>query len=301
VNNTSISSLWGKMATRPVSLPMILHKCHDYYRLSEDLNEYFFALSLTDSNAPLEDGDRTRIDSIADNALELARALKGIDPSVLSMVDRIQSDLKDPSTLKAGQAGKDLDSLNDILKRELESRTFLYIPAPDNKRIRQSKPFGNKVYQAFPSARVELTNAGTALAVELYTASIFHLMRATEVAMRALCNDRGITLIKGAPVEMAQWQEILAVLDQETLKIANWPRALGNIKVQAQQFYNEAVSEFRGIKDEWRNHVAHTRTDYRKPQAESATDHVKRLLKTLATRVSETDRTPTVWTAAELR
>jgi hypothetical protein len=192
-------------------------------------------------------------------------------------------------------------SVKDMVRSELEARKFLLIPPPDDKKVRQARPFGNQVYRAFPSARTELTNAGTAFAVELYTACVFHLMRAAEIAMRALCNDRGITQIKGAPVHMMQWHQIITALEAENLIISNWPNSLGEIKVQAQEFYSGAAAQFRGIKDEWRNHVSHTRTDYSRSRAEEANHHVNRLMRTLSSRISESASTPKIWTAAELR
>ena len=289
------------MATHPVSLLMIIHKCHEYYALGESLNELFYDLLPWEDEKSLPDEMRDRVNESADQAVRLIRSLKGISPTVAGVVERIASDLAFSRTLSVSRARGDMERLSDILKDELSQRKFLFIPPPEDKSIRKSRPFGRAVYDAFPSARAELTNAGTAFAVELYTASVFHLMRATEIAMRALCNDRGIIAVKGAPVEMAQWNDIITELDGVSTQIGSWPKTMGTIKSQAQEFYNGAASAFRGIKDQWRNHVAHMRTDYNRPRAEEAMDNVRTLMQTLATRITETTATPKIWTAAELR
>ena len=64
--------------------------------------------------------------------------------------------------------------------------------------------------------------------------------------MRALCNDRGIAAVKGVPVHMMEWHDIIKALEDENSKIAQWPKALGQIKVQAQEFYNGATAQFTG-------------------------------------------------------
>lgn len=300
MTSASIRPLCGRIAAHPLSLLMILHKCEKYYELADSLREI-----LEDPNFfTLEEISGKRLKSVSNIAAEaytLLKALGSVSPSVLGHVEDIADSYAVLNNSKPAFIIADLQSISSMVRTELESRKFLLIPSPDGKKIRQTKPFGKDVYLAFPSARVELTNAGTAFAVELYTASIFHLMRATEVAMRALCNDRGIAAVKGVPVHMMEWHDIIKALEDENSKIAQWPKALGQIKVQAQEFYNGATAQFRGLKDEWRNHVSHTRIDYSRSRAEDATHHVKRLMQTLATRISETSVTPTIWTAAELR
>jgi len=294
------SKSWIKMAVYPVSLLMILHKCHEYYDFADELNEICTMIQLQEAKENLSKGLIKSALSVIDQALKLLHLLEGVSPNVIQHIEEVGQVYSvvgaSPST-----ALSEMLSIGNMVRRELEVRKFLLIPSPDDKKVRQAKPFGNAVYFAFPSARVELTNAGTAFAVELYTASVFHLMRATEIALRALCNDRGITSIKNAPVDMMQWETIIKALETETQQIVNWPNSLGKIKVQAEEFYNGATGHFRGIKDEWRNHVAHTRTDYLRSRAEEATFHVRHLTQTLATRISETSVTPKIWTTAELR
>jgi len=290
---------WDKLATRQASLLMILHKCHEYYAFAEEVTDLCDSLAENDEERVASRKESAL--SIVDKALSLLESLSGVSPTVMKYIEDLGDVYDVAGLLPSSTTLSEMLSVREMVRAELESRKFLLIPSPDAKKIRQIKPFGNQIYKAFPSARTELTNAGTAFAVELHTASVFHLMRATEIAMRALCNDRGITQIKGAPVHMMQWHQIITALEAENQAIANWPNSLGEIKVQAQEFYCGAAAQFRGLKDEWRNHVSHTRTDYSRRRAEDATDHVKRLMQTLSSRISETTRTPKVWTAAELR
>jgi hypothetical protein len=302
MNNIPLWKLSHKMAAHPLSLLMILHKCHEYYDFCDELADVCNLIAQIKPDEEPDENEFGAASLVAQKALALLKSLNGVSPTVLEHIEDLGNHFSEiASGLDGAYILSHMETIRNMVRAELEARMFMLIPPPDDKKVRRPKPFGVQVYRAFPTARVELTNAGTAFAVELYTASIFHLMRSTEIAMRALCNDRGMTHIKSAPIEMMQWGDIIKGLDAENLQIANWSNSLGQIKVQAQEFYNGATAQFRGIKDEWRNHVSHTRQDYSRSRAEDATHHVKRLMQTLATRISENTSTPKIWTAAELR
>lgn len=81
--------------------------------------------------------------------------------------------------------------------------------------------------------------------------------------------------------------------------IRNWPSRLGLAKSQAHEFYNGVLSESRGFKDAWRNHVMHSRRDYEADEAKGVKAHVQRFLQALAVRLSEDKRTPKIWQEAD--
>jgi hypothetical protein len=195
--------------------------------------------------------------------------------------------------------------LSETLEDELKTKGFLYIPDNSVGYYENKHLFGRAVAKAFPLARFDIQEAGSALACGRYTATVFHLMCAAEHALRALANDRRVTLTTKAgtpfPTQMATWEDVLRALETEIVKVSNWPKSKGDVKVQALQFYNSAIEELRAIKDGWRNPVMHARTHYLKEDAEQVMAHVQRLMKGLSTRITETTRTPRVWTKAQLR
>lgn len=297
--------LWSKLAARPAGLLMILHKCHEYYEFSGELEQLRQDLMrIKDDELPGEE-ELGMASRIAEKAHSLLMGLKNVSPTVLNHIkDWAQhySEISDgPSQ---GDILSTLESIRSMVETELESRKFIYIPSPDDEKIKQAKPFGNRVYQAFPSARQDLTDAGTAFAMELYTACVFHLMRAAEYGIRALAWDRRVKVLTKAgkpyPLDLATWEEILRGLDAEIGKTSLWPKAKGEIRTQATEFYGTAIQEIRGFKDTWRNHVMHTRGEYTQEDAVQIMSHVKRFLMTLASRISEQDRTPCVWTKKQL-
>src|SRR3989442_11988820 len=73
---------------------------------------------------------------------------------------------------------------------DLKEITFAYIPQPEAKYFSQEALFGEMVYQTFPDARDDIKQSGNAIALDMGTAAVFHLMRAAERGIRVLAWDR---------------------------------------------------------------------------------------------------------------
>jgi len=193
-----------------------------------------------------------------------------------------------------------LRTIRESVERDLSKRLFMYVPVEKASSVERDDLFGVEVQKAFPSAVEDIKTAGTCYANDLNTACVFHLMRAAERGMRILALDRRVKFKNDAPLEMQGWEDILKGIETEVSKIGGWPNRLGLAKTQAQEFYNSAMGEFRGFKDAWRNHVMHTRRSYNAEDAKSILGHVCRFMQTLATRLSESTRTPKKWTKRQI-
>jgi len=193
------------------------------------------------------------------------------------------------------ELAREMTVLGECLGVDSTDKLFLYVTRDEAQYYEQDALFGTAVRDAFPSAASDIKRAGNCLAGDLYTASVFHLMRAAERGMRTLAWDRRVKFKDGAPLEMQGWEDIIRAVEGEVQGIKNWPNRLGLAKSQAHEFYNGALSEFRGFKDAWRNHVMHSRRDYEADEAKGVKTHVQRFLQALAVRLSESKRTPKVW------
>jgi len=193
-----------------------------------------------------------------------------------------------------------IQDLRPTIILELSKRKFAFIRPGLDSYFEKDQLFGDRVYEQFRSARHDIKEAGNCLAADLNTAAVFHLMRAAEIGMRILAWDRRVKLKNKAPLELQGWDDILKAVQTEINKIVNWSGRRGLAKVQALEFYNGAMAEFRGFKDAWRNHVMHTRRDYNSNDAKSVLSHASRFMEILATRLSESQRTPRVWTKNEI-
>jgi hypothetical protein len=195
---------------------------------------------------------------------------------------------------------KELEGLQLSIMMELSAQRCVYIPTSHREYFERENPFGDGVLQAFPQVRVEIKNAGNALAVGLCTAAVFHLMRTAEKGMQVLAWDRRVGNVRNKPPQLQQWKDVLDGVGAEVNKITGWPNSLGLAKTQAEEFYNGALAEFRGFKDAWRNHVMHSRRDYEFDEAKAVMSHVSRFMRTLATRLSESKRTPKIWGKSQI-
>jgi len=166
--------------------------------------------------------------------------------------------------------------------------------------------FGDQVVSKFPSAKFDITEALNCLALERNTAAVFHLMRVAEWGMRALAADLGVkgvpknrkavskaavaslppTRTKYTPIEFSEWEKILQELSNSVAqKMQNTKR--GSKKQALQEFYYPVLQDIQAIKDAYRNHVMHTRRVYSQEDADAVLSHVLRIMKVLATKVSE--------------
>lgn len=253
-------------------------------------------------NELLSDGHKRRLVKIVSD-IELA--CKDLDlPVTVAKIWRI-AQLLTRETVTIPQIKTELKHLNETMQDELKGKFFLSIP--DGHAIFHDNPhlFGKEVTAAFPSASDDIQAGGTAYACGCPTAAIFHFMRAAEQMMRVLAWDRRVSVRtaggKEYPVNLATWEEVIKELNGEVDKVGKWARTKGEVRTQATEFYNSALEEFRAFKDAWRNHTMHGRRFYIAEDAKQVMEHVKRLATTLATRISEAERTPRIWTKAQLR
>jgi hypothetical protein len=136
-------------------------------------------------------------------------------------------------------------------------------------------PFGQPVYDAFPSAVPDIVDAGHSRAFGLWTACVMHLMRALEPALAALAAS--------LDVEVGQnWNTALNQIDTALREIRKSTNG-----ATEEQWASEAVLQLRAIKNAWRNHAMHGVGRYGEEDAVRIYESVKFLMQTLAARLSE--------------
>jgi hypothetical protein len=205
---------------------------------------------------------------------------------------RISSGAEDVNALAA-----EIETIKEAVSVELFMNSFLRIVPERSGFVDQPLLLGEAVASAFPSAVPDIKQAGSCLAAECNTAAVFHLMRAVEWGLRSLCSHFGIRRVRNkfkksgkkgsyVPIEYLEWERILDELqDRIDKRIQKLKR--GPAKQEFQALYYPVLLDIRGIRDAWRNHVMHTRAEYNHEDADAILGHVKRLMATLASRISE--------------
>jgi hypothetical protein len=179
---------------------------------------------------------------------------------------------------------KELDILIEVIQSELGTQLFLFV---NQQRSRYYDPIlPSYIQAAFPNAYPEMVDAGNSLALDQFTACVFHSMRAAEIGVRALAEELNVTF--PFPLELADWHNMLDQIDSKIHQMKNLPRSAE--KDDGLQFYSEAATQFRYFKDAWRVRVAHTRARYDEHAAVKVFDHTFSFFQTIATRLKEPRR-----------
>jgi hypothetical protein len=253
-----------------------------------------FSVPSTGGGTQLDDAIRTKV---LDHLLSLRNRCDGLkfsdaSISISLIMARIASEYTCPnsSTLLA-----ELNNVLDAVRLNAHKHRFIQVVADRAEYMDHEHLFGEKVHSSFPSAIPDIREAGNCLAVECNTAAVFHLMRAVEWGLRALASNLGVKRVRASkkpankkytPLPYTEWETILDNLqDAVDAKMRKLTR--GTAKQKLQEFYYPALQDIRGFRDAWRNHTMHTRVEYGRDDAITVCAHVKRLMRVLATRVSE--------------
>lgn len=187
----------------------------------------------------------------------------------------------------------------EILQPELAERRGVCIEIAKAKHLdgllgdpgapikqKKANPVWAQIWKQFPAAQADCEEAVYCYALERDTASVFHSMRVAEIGLRALARRMKIKLPKNKRLEWAQWQEILREMSAKTDLITRTAKA-GPAKDALLEFYNGAIGQFYGFKDEFRNQVMHVRRTYDDFDSERALVRVRDFMEKLAGRINQ--------------
>ncbi len=136
--------------------------------------------------------------------------------------------------------------------------------------------FGKAVDDAFPSSASDISEAGKCMALERWTASVMHIMRALEPGLLALQSTVNVNVPK------EQWQGVIDQIENKIKEINKSNSATGDEK-----WFSEAATQFKWIKNAWRNYAMHLHEKYDEERATEIFNSTRALMRHLATRLSE--------------
>lgn len=142
----------------------------------------------------------------------------------------------------------------------------------------------------FPSIRNDINEAMWAYGTGRNTACVFHLMRLTEIGLRALARRMRIKLPRNRQLEWGQWNDIIVEMNKKSERIAN--KKAGKARDVLLEFYRGSVGEFLGFKDAYRNFVMHMRekSNYDEDEARSLIGRVAHFMDRLSGKIDEHGR-----------
>jgi hypothetical protein len=198
--------------------------------------------------------------------------------------------LGDRDTVDYSSVAADLRNVTDMIFMDFWKHLFIQVPERYCGYVNNDALIGEVVTEAFPSAKSDIREAGNCIAADSGTAAVFHLMRAVEWGLRALCRHLGILRLphnkKYKPIAYAEWDQMLTEVNK---RVDDKIKKLGPGKTKQvlQEFYYPLLRDIKAFKDAWRNHVMHSRAEYSAKEADIVFDHVKAFMSLLATKVNE--------------
>ena len=172
-----------------------------------------------------------------------------------------------------------IEELQRRIEDEISHHVLLQIPP--NKKEFYEKPelFGRAVYEGFPSAIVDIEEAGTCYALERNVACVMHLQRAIEVALKTLGAKIGVDITQNRT-----WDAILEKIDPELRK--GYAERSDFFKSNLEECA-EAAALLRSVKIAWRNPSMHVGAIYDDTKALDVMNAIKALMRHLASFTKE--------------
>lgn len=199
----------------------------------------------------------------------------GVSQRLWEKFQRLNDNLE-PERFETARAEVLLEELLHDLLSELTEPQFLSIATEKRELYAQTEPpFGVLVEAAFPQAVKDSRAAGRCLALDEWTACVFHCMRVLEIGLRPIAARFGV------PFATDSWHTVLRGIEDGLTHLRNQKNL--NDKDRAEiTFYSEAAIQFRHFKDAWRNHVSHARESYDEREATRVYDHVRDFMQHMA-------------------
>lgn len=167
-----------------------------------------------------------------------------------------------------------------LLEKDMKAQAFLQLTPNEASNFLKERPFGDAVWDAYPSARYDTQEALNCWATGRYTASVFHAMRSLEHPLRLMAAEFNIQW------ETEVWHTIIEAI-QSAIKKEGDTLPRGAPKQQRMQFLSEAAKEFTYFKDGWRNYVSHGHQRYDEHSARSVVNHAGAFMTALSKHLHE--------------
>lgn len=170
-----------------------------------------------------------------------------------------------------------LETLKESIFAEL--RTMLFFRMDEEYRQYFEKPtlFGEAVALKFPSASLDIEEAGKCLALARPTGSVFHAMRVMEVGLKSLAKELKIPY---APSWESYIRQVEAnITAKHKSKSKKWK--------EIEPFFREILGNLISIKIAWRNPTMHIVRNYTPEEAEDIFRSVRTFMQRLSERLSQ--------------
>src|SRR5260370_2201 len=198
-------------------LEMLKDNAERYIKLGARLQDSRarYDLAERDGRRALTEQDKTRVGFDLQEMSNLCREINlPVSADLLSRRTR-KDDLP--------QTAREMDLLCEAVLSELRSIVFVRLSSGRATYYENDNIVSQTVRTQFPSVFREIRLAGNCFAADLYTATVFHAMRAAEIGLRSLAGALGVSF--PFPMELADWQNIIEKIEAEIKSQYNLPKS----------------------------------------------------------------------------
>jgi hypothetical protein len=212
---------------------------------------------------------------------DLCEQIPSLNP-VNFEIDRLVEKLDNPQLPLT--VDNDLEHLQHRIHDELRGHFYYAVTAPYADVYNSPSPFGEDVFNKFPSAIRDAQDASKCLALGQGTAAVFHLMRVMEVALRVLGKDLGIGY-------QPSWESHLRKIND---KLEEKHDTLTSGQKRKKAIYRNLHGDLTAVKWAWRNPTMHIARFYEFAEADQIYGAVRLLMQHMAQHFQERGKPITV-------
>ncbi len=179
---------------------------------------------------------------------------------------RIRGLLSATQPMKYGEVKSMLHDFFHRIADEIESARFFAVPERVLLDFKEADGFGYEVARALPSAHTDIQESISCYILGRHTASVFHLMRVLEIALKSFGDWLGVPLSKSQT-----WGEIINTIENSRGQ-----------KKRTDQL-SEVIFHLTNVKNAWRNPTMHVERTYDEELARDLLRETRRFTAKLAT------------------
>lgn len=167
------------------------------------------------------------------------------------------------------------NALSDAFQKECASRQSVILRVEATNLYTQVEPlFGESVSLKFAKVATDISEAGKCLALERPTASVFHLMRVVEFAVKRLGKKLNVQI----DVEKENWYQIIVHVN----KAVDLLPTKSDRQRKAKQAIGAAAAHLNSVRIATRNDVMHPKATYTDEEATELFNATKQLMQQMA-------------------
>ncbi len=281
----AITALWKQSPCALTTLWEIVNTLNavKFARTWELLYEIKSSTEAASSAQPESLFDENRLAALTDLSERLREIWEVLKPErafeqILNIEDRI---FKGPPFLNKEIAAL-LWAMDEKLMCDFHQMIFVQIPKAKAEFYDKAGPFGDVIAKKFEESARELKWARTCMAMELYTAAVYHLTRAAEAVLLDVAARCGIKkTLSGDDIDAACWGPVIAVirkyLEDEIARLGKGgPRT--KAKANRLKLFQTTNRHLKEIKDLWRDPASHGIEVYDESTAQDAYKSIEQLL-----------------------